>query len=43
MDKEMMSSEELLMYEDYQRQVISALSDELDKEETDWLKAYCGL
>lgn len=43
MDKEIMSSEEIQMYERYQREVAKALEGDLDKEEMDWLRKYSGL
>ncbi|MBO5552018.1 MAG: aminopeptidase P family protein [Lachnospiraceae bacterium] len=43
MDKNRMSSEELMMYEQYQRETVEALSPDLNGEEMKWLRAYCGL
>lgn len=43
MDRCILSSEELEMYEDYQREVIDALSSRLDKDEVEWLHEYCGI
>ena len=43
MDRTLMSSEELDMYERYQREVIGAISADLNKDELDWLYGYCGM
>ena len=43
MDKSMMSSEELEMYERYQQEIIEALSPDMDEEEKKWLREYCGV
>ncbi len=43
MARELMSPEELDMYERFQREVADALAGDLDKEELDWLYDYCGL
>ncbi|MBQ7584598.1 MAG: aminopeptidase P family protein [Lachnospiraceae bacterium] len=43
MDRSIMSSEELEMYEAYQREVMDALAPGLDKEEFEWLQEYCGM
>lgn len=43
MDRSIMSSEEVEMYEEYQREVIEALASRLDKDEVEWLRDYCGM
>ena len=43
MDRSAMSSDEIEMYERYQREVCEALSPELDEEEKAWLYSYCGI
>ncbi len=42
MDRSRMSSDEIEMYERYQREVIEALAPELDEAELEWLRKYCG-
>ena len=43
MDKDIMSSDEIQMYERYQREVARALEKDLDQEEMHWLRKYSGI
>ena len=43
MDKSIMSSDEIKMYEAYQKEVCEALKSDLDEDEMKWLYEYCGL
>ena len=43
MDRAFMSSEEICMYETYQREVYEALAPDLSKEEREWLIRYAGI
>ena len=43
MDKSIMSSDEISMYETYQKEVCEALKTDLNEDEMRWLYEYCGM